>query len=185
MKLRAALIYSLALHLGLALSLIHWPYATPVPIVPASLHSFLSSAPTTSHSQTATPSVVKPPLTHTGSPTIPTPAVSAPASSIATTATDASQNNPTLVQLLHDAIQAQQRYPESALAMQRAGVVRVAFVLAPDGTVTALILLHSSGTQSLDTAAFDAIHQATPFQGIAAFIHQATRFQLDIGFVLP
>ena len=90
-----------------------------------------------------------------------------------------------LLSLLHDAIQTVQRYPASALSMQREGAVTVGFVLAPDGTISELTLVKTSGTASLDTAALAAVLQAAPFSGVAPYVSVARAFQLVVRFELP
>jgi TonB family protein len=90
-----------------------------------------------------------------------------------------------LITLLHEAIQAQQQYPETALAMQRAGQATVEFTLAPDGKVSNLHLVKTSGTASLDQAAIEAVRSAGPFQHIEHYLSSTRQFQIDVIFELP
>ncbi len=89
-----------------------------------------------------------------------------------------------LIALLHDAIQKMQQYPESALAMEREGRVKVGFILYNDGSVGDLRLLSSSGTTSLDNAALKAVREASPFRNVIKYIKAIQTYQIDIVFEL-
>lgn len=91
---------------------------------------------------------------------------------------------PILLSILHAAIQKQQRYPQSALQMNRAGRITLAFTLFPTGTIKNLRIIQSSGTNSLDLAALAAVNQATPFQGIAQYLDKAGDYRIDVVFEL-
>lgn len=95
------------------------------------------------------------------------------------------QSANTLLGLLHSAIQKAQIYPEAALSMQRSGRVTVSFDLSPDGNIANLKLVKSSDTSSLDSAALDAIRQASPFQGINNYLTAVKNFQIDVVFEIP
>lgn len=90
-----------------------------------------------------------------------------------------------LITLLHAAIQAQQVYPPSALDLGRFGRVSVSFTLQPNGNITDLTLVHSSGTDSLDQAGLAAVRNAAPFQGVSQYVQQSKVFQIDVVFELP
>jgi len=87
-----------------------------------------------------------------------------------------------LLALLHNAIQKQQHYPESALEMEREGKVTAKFTLLTDGEVTHLAISHSSGTESLDMAALAAIRAAAPFTGVDQYIKQTGEYSIDVVF---
>lgn len=89
-----------------------------------------------------------------------------------------------LLTLLHAAIQHAERYPASAAEMGREGRATVGFILHPDGSISELKLLHSSGTNSLDNAALAAVNDATPFQQIDHYLKAAQAYQLDVVFLL-
>lgn len=89
-----------------------------------------------------------------------------------------------LTELLHTAIQNAQQYPASAQEMGREGRSTVSFILHPDGTVSDLKLLHSSGTTSIDNAALAAVHNAAPFPQVNKYLQTAKPYQLDVVFLL-
>ena len=196
---------SLALHLGLAtLLLCSYVTTTQAPAIgvnaATTVHSYI--APQTFAKAAA--SIAKPktrpplPVAATGSlvteddidddtdniasqtsATQPTTAVTSPP------AASSGDHQDALLTLLHNAILAKQHYPSSALTMKRHGTVQVGFLLKSDGTVHDIQLLHSSGTVSLDQAALQAIGDASPFQGVAAYLTQDKHFNLDVVFTLP
>ncbi|MFX8676735.1 hypothetical protein ABTM32_22005 [Acinetobacter baumannii] len=45
--------------------------------------------------------------------------------------------------------------------------------------------MHSSGTESLDNAALQAVRAATPFTNVEHYLNTAQDFQVDILFALP
>jgi TonB family protein len=90
-----------------------------------------------------------------------------------------------LVLLLHQAIQAAQIYPVSALTMHRSGRATVSFTLLPNGSINHLRLINSSGTASLDNAALSAVQNASPFQGVSRYLTSTREFQIDVVFELP
>ena len=89
-----------------------------------------------------------------------------------------------LLALLHNAIQKQQHYPDSAFDMEREGRVTVQFKLFADGSVSDVAILHSSGTESLDNSALAAVRNAAPFVGVAQYVHEANEYSVDVVFAL-
>lgn len=89
-----------------------------------------------------------------------------------------------LVALLHSAIQSQQQYPSSALQMNRQGKVTVSFKLYPDGSISDLQLVKSSGVKSLDEAALTAVRSAVPFSGVNVYLKAPLDFNIDVVFAL-
>ncbi len=89
-----------------------------------------------------------------------------------------------LTALIHSAIQEAQQYPASAQEMGRQGRSTISFLLHPDGTVTDLKLLHSSGTTSIDNAALAAVNNAAPFRQVNKYLHEAKPYQIDVVFLL-
>jgi TonB family protein len=87
-----------------------------------------------------------------------------------------------LLALLHAAIQKEQRYPSSALQMERVGRTTVEFILNQDGSISHLRMIQSSGTTSLDEAALSAIQHAAPFQYIQSYLHSPQMFHIDVVF---
>lgn len=96
----------------------------------------------------------------------------------------ASQGNESagLLALLHNAIQQQQTYPESALEMGREGRVTIAFQLFRDGHIDHARIARSSGTASLDMAALMAVNRAAPFHDVAQFVDHAENYNIDVVF---
>jgi TonB family protein len=95
------------------------------------------------------------------------------------------QEADTFLTLLHQAIQDKQRYPSSALQMQRQGRVTVGFVLSKEGTISNLRLIHSSGTKSLDEAALAAVREAVPFEQAHKYLRAPQEFMVGVLFELP
>lgn len=89
-----------------------------------------------------------------------------------------------LLALLHAAIQAQQRYPLSAMEMERQGSAKVKFRLFPSGKIENLRMIQSSGTDSLDQAALAAVQNAAPFTEIHRHLTAAQEFSIDVVFEL-
>lgn len=89
-----------------------------------------------------------------------------------------------LLALLHAAIQQKQQYPSSAIEMERQGKSTVKFVLYPNGKITNLQLVQSSGVESLDSAALTAVQDAAPFHEIDVYLKSAQEFSIDVVFEL-
>ncbi|GEM_PF-4244586 len=89
-----------------------------------------------------------------------------------------------LLAFLHAAIQKQQRYPESAMQMERQGRATVKFMLFTDGSINNVRISKSSGTESLDNAALAAVRDAAPFQGVDKYMTDAGEFSIDVVFEL-
>lgn len=94
------------------------------------------------------------------------------------------QKTSELVALLHAAIQKHQRYPASALQMEREGRVTLKFTLHTNGGISGISILHSSGTDSLDEAALEAVHHAVPFRQVSHYLREAQEYRIDVVFEL-
>lgn len=95
------------------------------------------------------------------------------------------QQSSELIALLHAAIQAQQRYPESALQMEREGTATIAFMMHLDGAVSQVRVIRSSGTESLDHAALSAVMNAAPFKIAAKHLPPSQQeYKIDVVFEL-
>lgn len=196
----SAWLISLLLHAVVFLAAIAYFYYAPVnaeigmPEAPVTSYVALSTpvpeAPVVSKAKAAAAPVADSEEEEADEPLAATPSVNrseqaaASASAPAASRVKADQAD-ALLTLLHNAILSHQQYPDSALALGREGRVTVAFVLQPDGQIQALHLVTSSGTASLDEAALMAVQQATPFEGIGAYVPVAKAFQLDVVFHLP
>lgn len=91
---------------------------------------------------------------------------------------------PELIAFLHAAIQREQQYPASAQAMEREGRATLDFVLHPNGQISGLRLLRTSGTDALDRAALAAVNRAAPFAQVDRYLHESQEYQIDVVFKL-
>jgi len=98
--------------------------------------------------------------------------------------TNASQQQHTILELLHRRISDNKEYPYLARRQRREGVATVAFVLHPDGKVENTHLVTSSRTTALDRAALSAVKQIEPFVLAQEYLEHAEEFQVDIEFEL-
>lgn len=87
-----------------------------------------------------------------------------------------------LTTLLHQAIDRNKRYPQSALRMGREGLARVDFKLSPDGKIEALTIVTSSGFQALDLAAYRAVQSIAPFTAADRYLDRTQQFQVEVVF---
>lgn len=87
-----------------------------------------------------------------------------------------------LMARLHQAIDRNKRYPQSALRMGREGSTRVDFNLGPDGQIEALNIGNSSGVHALDIAASRAVQDIAPFPMAGRYLDRTQRFQVDVVF---
>ena len=89
-----------------------------------------------------------------------------------------------LLALLHSAIQKEQHYPLNAIETERQGTSTVKFFLFPNGKITNLQIVKSSGVESLDLAALAAVQHAVPFQEVDTYLQSAQEFSIDVVFEL-
>lgn len=87
-----------------------------------------------------------------------------------------------LLSILHQLIAEQQIYPDTALALQQQGTVKVGFYLYPDGHLTQIALQKSSGYSTLDNAALSAVNQLSSVNIAKEYLTQPTFFSVDIIF---
>ena len=83
---------------------------------------------------------------------------------------------------LHNKIQADEAYPKIATELNQTGVVELQFLLQPNGMISNLTIKTSSGYQSLDQAAINAMHMATPFVQTKTYLHKPEWFSLPVVF---
>ena len=102
----------------------------------------------------------------------------------ATQATSASQQQHTILELLHRRISDNKEYPYLARRQRREGVATVSFVLHPDGTVENAHLVSSSHAVALDRAALTAVKYIEPFSVAKEYLEKSKTFQVDIEFDL-
>lgn len=98
------------------------------------------------------------------------------------TADRADASWPELMALLHQAIDRNKHYPQSALRMGREGSARVDFRLGPDGQIEELNIGNSSGVHALDIAAYRAVQNIAPFPIASRYLEHTQRFQVDVVF---
>lgn len=93
-------------------------------------------------------------------------------------------NHEQFVSLLHQAIDKHKRYPYQAQRQRREGMVKLQFVVHPDGHVTDVSVVESSRFDVLDEAARKAVNAISPFQLAANFIYEQHMYDVDIDFRL-
>lgn len=98
--------------------------------------------------------------------------------------TRASQQQHSIVELLHSSISNYKEYPYLARRQRREGVATVGFVLHPDGTIKNAHLVSSSSTGMLDRAALSAVKRIEPFRAAQNYLDQAEEFKIDVVFNL-
>jgi len=97
---------------------------------------------------------------------------------------NASQQQHTILELLHRRISDNKEYPYLARRQRREGVATVAFVLHPDGRIENAHLVASSHARTLDRAALSAVQQIEPFIAAKEYLESSETFQVDIEFDL-
>lgn len=98
--------------------------------------------------------------------------------------TDASQQRHLILELLHNSISNNKKYPYLARRQRREGTTTVAFVLHPDGTIENTRLINSSQAVTLDRAALSAVENIEPFKAAQEYLERAEEFQVDVVFNL-
>lgn len=86
-----------------------------------------------------------------------------------------------LLNILTKAMAAHLRYPKIAMDFRVMGTAIVGFVLSPNGEISQVTLLRSSGTKMLDEAAMSAVNEAGPLHHIESYLTEAGPF--SIGFI--
>jgi TonB family protein len=98
--------------------------------------------------------------------------------------TAASQEQHSILELLHSRIADNKKYPYLAKRQRREGVTTVAFVLHPSGIIEDTHLINSSQTTVLDRAALSAVKGIAPFTPAKDYLKQAETFKVDVVFKL-
>jgi len=96
--------------------------------------------------------------------------------------TDTAMHNSAILGLLHSKISEHKQYPYMARKQRREGIVRIEFVLYPDGSIDDTHLVNSSRTRSLDNAAIKAVESIEPFLVAKEYLQQPEAFQVDVVF---
>lgn len=89
---------------------------------------------------------------------------------------------PAILKLLHEAIAAHQNYPADAAELNQKGRVKIAFDLQPNGTLTHITLLQSSGYASIDSAALLAVQASSPLTAIKNPVVNPQTFSIEVVF---
>jgi len=105
-------------------------------------------------------------------------------SSVLRQSTNASQQQLSILALLHDSISNNKEYPYLARRQRREGVATVGFILHPDGSIEDAHLVASSSADTLDRAALRAVKRIAPFTPAQAYLDHAEAFRIDVVFNL-
>ncbi|RDH81584.1 MAG: hypothetical protein DIZ80_16045 [endosymbiont of Galathealinum brachiosum] len=89
-----------------------------------------------------------------------------------------------LLGLLHREINKHKNYPFMAIRQRREGLVKIKFMLYPDGQVSNIAIVKSSRYGLLDEAAKSAVMDASPFLIAENHLKKAELFNIDIDFRL-
>lgn len=87
-----------------------------------------------------------------------------------------------LLQILYEATAANLVYPQVAVAFNRKGLVRIRFVIHPNGRVTNVMLITSCGFDPLDKAGLDAIHAISPIRNAKFHLDKPKPIVAEIQF---
>ena len=88
------------------------------------------------------------------------------------------------LQLVYQEISRHKLYPYMAKRQRREGLVKLNFVLHPDGQVTDVIIVQSSKFSVLDRAAQKAVEDISPFLLAADYLNYQQAFNVDVDFRL-
>ena len=99
-----------------------------------------------------------------------------------TRSTNASNQQLSIIELLHTKISEHKQYPYLAKRQRREGIATVEFVLSPDGSIGDTRLVRSSRVRMLDKAALEAVRRIEPFEPARDHLHQPEAFQVDVVF---
>ena len=89
-----------------------------------------------------------------------------------------------LSKLVYQEINRKKRYPYLAKRQRREGLVKLSFVLHPDGKVTDVSVVGSSQFSVLDRAAQKAVENISPFMLAADYLSYQQAFNVDVDFRL-
>ena len=89
-----------------------------------------------------------------------------------------------LLSLVYQEINRKKHYPYRAKRQRREGLVKLSFVLHPDGKVTDISVVESSQFSVLDRAAQKAVEDISPFMLAADYLSYQQAFNVDVDFRL-
>lgn len=87
-----------------------------------------------------------------------------------------------LLQILYEATAAELIYPQIAVALDRKGLVRIRFLIHPNGKITNIVLLTSCGFDPLDQAGLNAIHAISPVRNASLHVDKPKSIVAEIDF---
>jgi len=87
-----------------------------------------------------------------------------------------------LLKILHNKIADNLSYPDSALMLKQNGTVKIGLLLFPNGQLTHISILKSSGVTSMDSAAIAAVQSIPVIEEAHAYLSTAEFFSVDVVF---
>lgn len=87
-----------------------------------------------------------------------------------------------LLKILHNKIAEKLSYPEEALLLKQIGTVKIGLLLLPNGQMTHIALLKSSGIDSMDSAAMTAVGAIPAIEEAHFYLSKAEFFSVDVVF---
>lgn len=87
-----------------------------------------------------------------------------------------------LLNLISKAVSAHLSYPKIAMDFRLRGKALVGFVIYPDGHLTDLTLLQSSGTEVLDQAAMHSVSAIAPLKNVSFYLTKPESLMMGIIF---
>jgi len=94
------------------------------------------------------------------------------------------QEHQQLLQLIYMEINKHKHYPYIAKRRGREGLVKLNFVMHPDGKVTDIAIVETSHFAMLDNAARHAVQAISPFRVAAEYLDSYQRYDVNIDFRL-
>jgi len=94
------------------------------------------------------------------------------------------QEHQQLLQLIYMEINKHKHYPYIAKRQGREGLVKLNFVMHPDGEVTDIAIVETSHFAVLDNAARHAVQAISPFRVAAEYLDSYHRYDVNIDFRL-
>lgn len=89
-----------------------------------------------------------------------------------------------LRKFVYEAINRQKHYPYMARRQQREGLVKLNFVMHPNGRVTDIAIVESSRFHLLDKAAMQAVESISPFHLATEYLTMQQQYDVGIDFRL-
>jgi protein TonB len=99
-------------------------------------------------------------------------------------AAGAGREHKQLLQLIYMEINKHKHYPYIAKRQGREGLVRLNFIMHPDGEVTDIAIVETSRFAVLDNAARHAVQAISPFRVAAEYLDSYHRYDVNIDFRL-